>query len=59
MLSDRVTNRAGYDVQRSPYATDMAEKVIKERLVKIIGDDISLRLAAFLKSHKAAEEKTE
>ena len=57
LLSDSVTNRAGYDVQRSPYATDVAEKAVKERLVKIIGDDISLRLAAFLKSHKAAEEK--
>ena len=57
LLSDRVTNRAGYDVQRSPYATDVAERVIKERIVRIMGDDIALRLAAFLKSYKPVEDK--
>ncbi|MBO4643209.1 MAG: hypothetical protein J5716_01205 [Alphaproteobacteria bacterium] len=55
LLSDSFTGRSGYDVQRSPYATDVAEKAVKERLVKIIGDDIALRLAAFLKSYRPAE----
>ena len=61
LLSDSVNNRAGYDVQRSPYATDMAERMIKERIVRIMGGDIALRLAAFLKSYKPAEntEQTE
>ena len=55
LVSDSFTGRSGYDVQRSPYATDVAEKAVKERLVKIIGDDIALRLAAFLKSYRPAE----
>ena len=56
LLSDGFTGRSGYDVQRSPYATDAAETAVKERLVKIIGDDIALRLAAYLKSYKPAEK---
>lgn len=58
LLSDNMTNRSGYDVQRSPYATDVAERVIKERIMRIMGGDIALRLSAFLKSYKP-EEKTE
>lgn len=57
LLSDSVQERTGYDVQRSPYATDVAERASKERLVKILGDDIALRLAAFLKSYNVSEER--
>ena len=56
LLSDSIGERTGYDVQRSPYATDVAEQAAKERLVKIMGDDIALRLAAFLKSYNVSEE---
>lgn len=51
LLNDSAVGRTSYDVQRSPYATDVAERSAKERVMKILGDDISLRLAAFLKSH--------
>lgn len=57
LLSDSTAGRTGYDVQRSPYATDVAERVAKERIVRIMGDDIALRLAAFLKSYKVSDEK--
>lgn len=51
LLKDTTVGRISYDVQLSPYATDVAERTSKERVMKIIGDDISLRLAAFLKSY--------
>jgi len=56
LLSDSTTSRTGYDVQRSPYATDVAERAARERIVQIMGDDIALRLAAFLKSYKVSEK---
>lgn len=59
LLSDSVSNRAGYDVQRSPYATDVAERVTRERIVRIMGNDIALRLAAFLKSYTPEEDVKE
>lgn len=51
LLSASATGRSGYDVQRSPYATDVAERTAQERIMRILGDDIALRLAAFLKSY--------
>ena len=51
------SQRSAYDVQRSPYATDVAEETTKERLAKIIGNDIALRVAAFLKGYKDPREE--
>ena len=51
LLTDSAVGRTSYDVQRSPYATDVAERSAQERVMKILGDDIALRLAAFLKSY--------
>ena len=56
ILSDSTIGRSSYDVQLSPYATDVAEQTAKERIMKIIGDDIALRLAAFLKSYDVSEK---
>lgn len=55
LLKDKTVGRISYDVQLSPYATDVAERTSKERVMKIIGDDIALRLAAFLKSYDVTE----
>ena len=52
LMSGSFAGRSNYDVQRSPYATDMAEEKTKERLAKIMGDDVALRVAAFLKGYK-------
>ena len=52
LLSGSFSQRSAYDVQRSPYATDMAEGKTKERLAEIIGGDIALRVAAFLKGYE-------
>ena len=57
LLSDSIGGRTGYDVQLSPYATDVAEQAAKKRIVQIMGDDIALRLAAFLKSYKVPDKK--
>ena len=60
LMSNSFTGRSNYDVQLSPYATDVAEQTTKERLAKIIGNDIALRVAAFLKSYKEIpDEKTD
>lgn len=56
LLSDSTVGRSSYDVQLSPYATDVAEQTAKERVMKILGDDIALRLAAFLKSYDVSEK---
>ncbi len=56
LLSDSTVGRSSYDVQLSPYATDVAEQTAKERIMKILGDDIALRLAAFLKSYDVSEK---
>ena len=50
LLNAAATGRSSYDVQQSPYATDVAERTAQERIMRILGDDIGLRLAAFLKS---------
>ena len=60
LISSSFTERSNYDVQRSPYATDMAEQAAKERLAKIMGNNIALRVAAFLKGYKdPRNEKTQ
>lgn len=46
-----VTERASYDVMVSPYSSDSAEETMKERLMKILGDSVSLRIAAYLEQH--------
>ena len=56
LLSDSTVGRSSYDVQLSPYATDVAEQTAKERIMKILGNDIALRLAAFLKSYNVSEK---
>ena len=56
LLSDSIGGRTGYDVQLSPFATDVAEQAARKRIVQIMGDDIALRLAAFLKSYDVAEK---
>ena len=56
LLSDSTVGRSSYDVQLSPYATDVAEQTAKERIMKILGDDIALRLEAFLKSYDVSEK---
>lgn len=50
LLRDESVSRASYDVQPSPYASYAAEQKMKSRVMRILGDDISLRLAAYLKS---------
>ena len=52
IMSGDFTKRSNYDVQRSPYATDVAEQTTKERLAKIMGNDIALRVAAFFKGYE-------
>ena len=60
LMSGSSLGSSNYDVQRSPYATDMAEEKTKERLAKIIGKDIALRVGAFLKGYKdTRKEKTD
>lgn len=56
LLSDSTVGRSGYDVQLSPYATDVAEEAAKKRIMKILGEDITLRLAAFLKTYDVSEK---
>lgn len=46
-----VSERASYDVMVSPYSSDSAEETIKARLMRIIGENISLRIAAYLEQH--------
>jgi len=52
LLNGSTSARASYDVQKSPYASHAAEEAMKERVMRILGDDIALRLAAYLKSAK-------
>lgn len=52
LLSGRTGARASYDVQKSPYASHAAEEAMKDRVMRILGDDIALRLATYLKSAK-------
>ena len=59
LISGSFTERSNYDVQRSPYATDVSEETIKKRLARILGNDIALRIAGFLKSYRPAEETAE
>lgn len=50
LLNASAIGHSSYDVQQSPYATDVAERTAQERIMRILGDDIGLRVAAFLKS---------
>lgn len=59
LLSGSFSQRSAYDVQRSPYATDMAEQSAKERLAQIIGNDVALRVAAFLNGYKDPRDQQE
>lgn len=52
LLSGSTGARASYDVQKSPYASHAAEEAMKDRVMRILGDDIALRLATYLKSAK-------
>ncbi len=59
LLRDRTSSRASYNILESPYATDVAEEDAKKRMMEIIGDNISLRIAAYLKNkeRETLEEK--
>lgn len=52
LVSGSTVSRASYDVQKSPYASHAAEEAMKERVMRILGDDIALRVVAYLKSAK-------
>lgn len=52
LVNGKTSASASYDVQKSPYASHAAEEAMKERVMRILGDDIALRVAAYLKSAK-------
>lgn len=57
LLNDKTLGKASYNILESPYATDVAEESARERIMRILGDNISLRISAFLKSYDAGTEK--
>ena len=56
VLSDSTTATGAYNIVREPYATQMARNKLKTNLLKIIANNISVRIISFLKSQ---EEKNE
>lgn len=56
ILQDSTAATGAYNIVKEPYATNVARNRLREDLVKIIGDNISLRVISFMKSN---EEKRE
>lgn len=56
IMTDKTSAMGSYNIVDSPYATQVAARALKERLVGIVGGDISLRLAAYFRSHPRLSE---
>ena len=57
IMTDTTSAMGSYNIVESPYATQVAARALKERLVGIVGDDIALRLAVYFRSHPQLSEK--
>lgn len=57
LLENTTSARASYNILESPYATDVAEEDAKKRMMRILGDNISLHVSSFLKKKREPKEK--
>ena len=51
IMTDTTSAMGSYNIVASPYATETAERALKERLMSILGNDIALRLSVYLRNH--------
>ena len=51
IMSDIASATGSYNIIVSPYATEVAERALKKRLIDILGNDISMRIAVYLRDH--------
>ena len=56
ILSDSTRATGAYNIVREPYATQMARNKLKDNLIKIISNNISMRIVSFLKSNEEKDE---
>lgn len=59
IMTDSTSAMGSYNIVDSPYATQTAEQALKERLINILGDDISLRLSVYLRNHPKLSQQGE
>ncbi len=52
LISDSVTGRASYNILKQPYATYVTSQEADTDVVKVLAQDISLRIATFFKNEE-------
>ncbi len=56
LLNDKTTATGAYNIVKEPYATNVARDQLKENLITIIADNISVRIIAYFKSTEDIRE---
>lgn len=56
IMKDSTSATGAYNIVKEPYATNVARNKLKENLVDIIGNNISLRIISYLKSVEESRE---
>ena len=51
VMSDKASATGSYNIIVSPYATEVAERALKKRLIEMLGNDIAMRIAVYLRNH--------
>lgn len=56
IMKDSTSATGAYNIVKEPYATNVARNKLKENLVQIIGENISLRVISYMKSVEGNRE---
>lgn len=56
IMTDTANAMGSYNIVDSPYATEVAERALKKRLAEMLGADIALRVAVYLRNHPELSE---
>lgn len=60
ILQDTTSATGAYNIVKEPYATNIAKNKLKENLIQIISDNITVRLVSFFKTKEdISESKTD
>lgn len=56
LLSDSTTATGAYNIVREPYSTHMARNKLQQNLIRVVSNNITLRVISFLKSQEERNE---
>ena len=59
LLSSIASATSSYNILPDPYSTVTAEQAVRERLLKILANDISVQITAYFKHEEASQKKAD